>query len=222
MKKIFLPLALAICIFLSACGSNNTNNQETDLPDTETGTNQPDVPVDPAQPESPDEPQGPIDLGMLTVEVVLEWDKADELLSQLNDLSQELDQALKSQGYDAESITVTVSTAGGTTADALAAGGVDVALLPAADYLSCEDSATGILMTGEDVPSNIVAVTNAKPEWDEAFREALSAALTETGEKGNFLTICDPSGVYGAFDATALQPLREQLASEGVHNPQEE
>lgn len=37
-----------------------------------------------------------------------------------------------------EDVTVTISTAGGFTAEALAEGGVDVAFLPAVDYVASE------------------------------------------------------------------------------------
>src|SRR5699024_9438237 len=106
----------------------STNQVENNLPDTS------DTPTDDGQ--QSDDTQEPVELGTLTVEVVVDSEDADDFLSQLRDLSALLDQKLSENGYDAEAVTVTVSTAGGTTADALAAGGVDIALLPAEDFVA--------------------------------------------------------------------------------------
>ncbi len=213
MKKYLLPLALALCLLLAACGNQDPTDNGGAGNDSQAGTNQPDQPAKPDEPGLPEDP-GPIGLGALTVEVVLDWDAADSLLSRLEDLSVLLDKALERGGYDAEAITVTVSTAGGTTADALAAGGVDVALLPAEDYVACEDSAAAILMTGEEVPAAVAAVTEAKPELDEAFRAALAAALTDGADGESFLSVCYPGAAYVPYDSAALQPVRDQLAEE--------
>lgn len=219
MKKLLLPLVLVLCLLLAACGNNHTESENNNSTDDQVETNQPVEPVEPDDTDTPED-EGPVTLGALTVEVVMDWDSADALLSQLEDLSAKLDEALVAQGYDAESITVTVSTAGGTTADALAAGGVDIALLPAEDFVLCEDSAVGILMTDSQPPAGVIAVTKAKAELDEAFQQALSAALTDGGEE-SFTEHCYPSVNYIAFDSDALQPVRDQLAEEG-HSAAEE
>lgn len=221
MKKFLLPLVLALCLVLAACGNTHTENQGADDPNGQEAINQPDIPVDPDEPETPDEPQGPVGLGSLTVEVVVAWDNADSLLTRLEDLSVLLDQSLAANGYDAESITVTVSTAGGTTADALAAGGVDIALLPAEDYIACEGSAAGVLMNDKEPPSYVAAVTEANAELDEPFRAALAAALTAGDDGESFLSICYPAVTYVAFDSDALQPVRDQLAEETIHSSHE-
>lgn len=213
MKKLLLPLALALCLLLTACGNNHTETQNDNNTGNQAESNQPTTPVEPDDTETPED-EGPITLGALTVEVVVDWDSADALLSRLEDLSVLLDEKLAAQGYDAEAITVTVSTAGGTTADALAAGGVDIALLPAMDFVACEDSAVGILMTDEDTPTGVAAVTKAKAELDETFQQALSTALTDGGDE-SFAALCYPSVSYVAYSSGALQPVRDQLAEEG-------
>lgn len=216
MKKFLLPLALALCLVLTACGDTHTNNDlaennmsadqaEDNLPDT------PDTPEDDA--EQGDDAGEPVELGMLTVEVVVDSEEADSFLSRLKDLAALLDRELTENGYDAETVTVTVSTAGGATADALTAGGVDIALLPAQDFVSCEDSAVGVLMDEGEVPSDVMAVTKAKAELDDAFQEALTAALT-AGGADNFLAVCRPDTTYTVFDSGALQPIRDKLAEE--------
>ena len=127
------------------------------------------------------------------------------------DLAALLDQKLSENGYDAEAVTVTVSTAGGATADALAAGGVDIALLPAEDFVACEDSAAGVLMDEGETPTDVAAVTKAQAELDDAFQAALAAAITDGGAD-SFLAVCRPDTTYTVFDSGALQPVRDQLA----------
>ena len=220
MKKLFLPLALALCLLLAACGNDHTeanNDNQDSTANDQTEISQPDNTAEPDGDEDPDQ-EGPVALGTLTVEVVVDWDSADALLSRLEELSVLLDRELAECGYDAEAITVTVSTAGGTTADALAAGGVDVALLPAEDFAAREDSAVGILMSDEEVPAAVVAVTKAKPELDEAFQAALCRALTAGEDGSSFLAICCPAVSYTAYDGQALQPVRDQLAEEETHS----
>lgn len=221
MKKVLLPLVLALCLVLVACGNHNTTSQNSDDSNEQTGTNQPDISTEPDHTETPEEPQGPVELGPLTVEVVVTWDDADSLLSRLEDLSVLLDKSLETTGYDAEAITVTVSTTGGTTADALAAGGVDIALLPTEDFITCEDSAAGVLMSAEEPPAYIVAVTGANEELDEAFQTALAAALADETDSESFLSICYPAQTYGSFDSAALQPVRDQVAEESANSGHE-
>lgn len=219
MKKFLLPLVLSLCLLLAACGNNHTNNANNNLTENNASTNQvennlpdtSDTPTDDGQ--QSDDTQEPVELGTLTVEVVVDSEDADDFLSLLRDLSALLDQKLSENGYDAEAVTVTVSTAGGTTADALAAGGVDIALLPAEDFVACENSATGILMDDGEIPTDVVAVTSDKAELDNAFQEALAAALTDGGEE-SFLSLCHPNMTYVSFDSGALQPIRDKLAEE--------
>ena len=64
-----------------------------------------------------------------------------------------------------------------------------------------------------EVPSDVMAVTKAKAELDDAFQEALTAALT-AGGADNFLAVCRPDTTYTVFDSGALQPIRDKLAEE--------
>ena len=215
MKKLLLPLILALCLLLAACGDNHTNNQSNNSTPNRTETDLPDTPAEPDEDDQETVPQGPVELGMLTVEVVVASEDADSFLSQLNDLSALLDKELKANGYDAEAVTITISTAGGSTADALAAGGVDIALIPAEDYLSCEDSAAGILMDDGEIPTVVAAVTGTEAELDSAFQDALMIALTDGGEE-SFLSLCCPGIGFIPFDSDALQPIRDRLAEEAA------
>ena len=217
MKKFLLPLALALCLLLAACGDNHTNNTNDNLTENNVSTNQvennlPDT-SDTTTNDADQDADEPVELGTLTVEVGVDSEDADDFLSQLRDLPPLLDQKLSENGYDAEAVTVTVSTAGGTTADALAADGVDIALLPAEDFVACEDSATGILMDDGEIPSDVVAVTSDRAELDSAFQEALATAIADGGEE-SFLSLCHPNMTYVSFDSGVLQPIRDKLAEE--------
>ena len=100
MKKLFLPLVLVLCLLLAACGNNHTESENNNNTDDQVETNQPVEPVEPDDTDTPED-EGPVTLGALTVEVVMDWESADALLSQLEDLSAKLDEALVAQGYDA-------------------------------------------------------------------------------------------------------------------------
>ena len=56
MKKVLLPLVLALCLVLVACGNHNTTSQNSDDSNEQTGTNQPDISTEPDHTETPEEP----------------------------------------------------------------------------------------------------------------------------------------------------------------------
>ena len=199
-KKPFLLLALLFALLLSACG-------EQAQPDPPPLPSVPDAPVEPVLPEEP------AALGPLTVEVVVDWEEAPRLLSRLEHLSDLLSEGLLERGYAPEEVAVTISTAGGVTADALCAGGVDAAFLPAVDYLAAEGQAAAILTTDEAVCSAVAAVTAGREELDETFCAALAGALTESG----FLKDCYPGRTYIPASEEALQALRDWAGEETVH-----
>ena len=105
-------------------------------------------------PEAPEESAGdeaePLSLDTLTVEAVVDWETAERMLTSLEDMSRWLKEALAEENCLVEEVAVTVNTAGGYTAQALAAGGVDVALLPAVDFIAWEEDAQALLVSGED------------------------------------------------------------------------
>ena len=89
---------------------------------------------------------------------------------------------------------ITISTAGGPTGDALAAGGVDAACLPEEDCEAREADAFPVLAA----PGRVLAVTGAREELDGDFRAALAEALLETEEGAAFLSLYSPDTVYTA------------------------
>ena len=206
MMKKHLWLLLALSLLLSACGKQP---QEPDQPDT------PDTP--PIQIQTPEEtpPSGEkeelILLDRLTVELVVDWEDSDRILSQLEELSRLLSRALAGQDCQVEDVTVTISTAGGFTAEALAEGGVDVAFLPAVDYVASEAGGQAVLTADEAFCTTVAAVTKARPELDEAFCGALERAVLETDEGGSFLEIYRPGLVLVPASQEALDGVRAWL-----------
>ena len=179
-RRIFAALLAAACL-LAGCRAE-TPPQEPDPPPAA---------VDPAPAENQpaDKPQSLL-LESLTVEVVVDWEDADRVLDSLEELSRLLDGALQERDCTlGEPATITIGTAGGVTAQALADGGVDAAFLPAAD-LTEGTAAIGVLMnTDQDF---ILAVGTARAELDEYFRLVLAEALTATEDGQAFLETCYP------------------------------
>lgn len=195
-KRFLLPV-LVLALLLSACGVREQPDKQPDPP--------PPAPVESAEPAAL--PEEPAALGPLTVEVVVDGEEAERLLEQLEDLSALLSEGLLERGYAPEEVVITISTAGGVTADALCAGGVDAACLPAADYLAAEGQAEAILTTDDGA----AAVAVGREEG--AFHAALAGALTESG----FLEVCYPGRTYLPATEEALQALRDRAAEEGGH-----
>lgn len=183
MKIRIVWVLAAVCLLLAGC-----RRAETETPP------EPSPPPASVQPEEdqPAEKPRPLFLESLSVEVMVDWEDADRMLGSLDELSRLLDGALEEAGCTlGEPATVTIGTAGGITAQALADGGVDVAFLPAEDLLTTEeDAAVGVLMnTDQDF---FLAASTAREELDEHFRFLLEDALTMTEDGQAFLETCYP------------------------------
>ena len=142
----------------------------------------------------------------------MDWETAERMLTSLEDMSRWLKEALAEENCLVEEVAVTVNTAGGYTAQALAAGGVDVALLPAVDFIAWEEDAQALLVSGEDPCETVAAVTLSRPELDDAFCQTLAAALTETEAGEQFLAACRPDAVFASASEEALQAVRDYAA----------
>lgn len=183
MKHRIVWLLLAACLLLAGC-----RRTETEVPP---GPTPPPASVQPEDDQPAEEPRS-LFLDSLTAEIVVDWEDADRVLDSLEELSRLLDGALEEADCILkEPATVTIGTAGGITAQALADGGVDVAFLPAADLLTTDaDAAIGVLMnTDQDF---FLAASTAREELDEYFRFALEKALTMTEDGQAFLETCYP------------------------------
>ena len=182
--KIRIVWALAaVCLLLAGCRRAE--------PETPPEASPPPASVQPEENQPAEKPR-PLFLESLSVEVMVDWEDADRMLGSLDELSRLLDGALEEAGCTlGEPATVTIGTAGGITAQALADGGVDVAFLPAEDLLTTEeDAAVGVLMnTDQDF---FLAASTGREELDEHFRFLLEEALTTTEDGQAFLETCYP------------------------------
>lgn len=183
MKGRIVWVLAAVCLLLAGCSRAE--------PETPPEPSPPPVSVQPEE-DQPAEKARPLFLESLSVEVMVDWEDADRMLGSLDELSRLLDGALEEVGCTlGEPATVTIGTAGGITAQALADGGVDVAFLPAEDLLTTEeDAVVGVLMnTDQDF---FLAASTAREELDEHFRSLLEDALTMTEDGQAFLETCYP------------------------------
>ena len=210
-KSTLLTLLLALCLLLSSCSrSGNTNANISPTPE------KPDAPITtPDKEEPPQQPEEePISISHLTAELVVEMGDAERFLSRLGELSTLLQQGLTQENCHVDDVTITISTAGGVTGDALAGGGVDVAFLPAVDYVTYEGSALAVLTTDEEICSMVVAVSAAREELDGAFCRALEKALLETTEGSDFLELYQPGITCIPATEEAIQAVRDWLAEQ--------
>ena len=183
MKGRIVWVLAAVCLLLAGCRRAETETPPEPSP--------PPISVQPEEDQPAEKPR-PLFLESLSVEVMVDWEDADRMLGSLDELSRLLDGALEEAGCTlGEPATVTIGTAGGITAQALADGGVDVAFLPAEDLLTTEeDAAVGVLMnTDQDF---FLASSTGREELDEHFRSLLEEALTTTEDGQAFLETCYP------------------------------
>ena len=96
------------------------------------------VPAEPAGDAQSQAPQ-PIVLEELRVEVQREGHTAAELMAALKRLPDRLQEALAEQKVLVEEVTVTVGASAEASARAALDGGVDLAVLPAADFAALQD-----------------------------------------------------------------------------------
>lgn len=200
MKHKNVWVLLAVCLLLAGCRRAETPAEPPPEPSP------PPAAVLPEENQPAGEDRS-LFLDSLQVEVVVDWEDADRVLDHLEELSRLLDGALEAVDCTLEEpAAITIGTAGGITAQALADGGVDAAFLPAADLLTTEDDAAiGVLMnTDQDF---FLAASTAREELDEYFRSALEEALTTTEDGQAFLETCYP-GVE--FVRATARPLEDQ------------
>lgn len=186
MRGRIVWILLTACLLLAGCQRAETPAETPPEPSP------PPAAADLPEANQPAEKPRSLFLDSLTVEVVVNWEDADRVLDHLEELSRMLDGALQAVDCTLEEpAAITIGTAGGITARALADGGVDAAFLPAADLLTTEDDAAiGVLMnTNQDF---FLAASTAREELDEYFRSVLESALTTTEDGQAFLETCYP------------------------------
>lgn len=209
-QRALISLLLLMCLFLCACAHSPSNST---LPapsvDNSTEVQPPSTDTIPSPPEDNTMEQPTFTPMELTVELVIEWETTDAILSRLDEMSEMLRASLDEVGYPLDRVTLTISTAGGFTADSLAQGGIDAAVLPAVDFLTCSSSTAGIAMSCEDVSETVIALSLAKGQPDSAFCSALFDALTKTESGQQFLALCRPGAVFAVPTEEALQAVQD-------------
>ena len=213
-KKILMLFLFTFTLILCACTQNQSPTQNDPVPPTVNQTQQqPTFPADdtPTPPTDTKTPPPVFAPEELTVELVVEWESADAILSQLDDMREMLRLALEESGYSVDRVTLTISTAGGFTAEALAQGGIDAAVLPAVDFISCRESTAGVAMSTEDICETVIALSLHHGTPDSTFCTALFDALTKTEHGIEFLNLCRPGAVFAAPTEEAMQIVQEWI-----------
>lgn len=215
MKRITVLLCAAlVCIWLlSACGIQNQTQQNNPAPPP-VNEQTPSTDIKEEVADTGSEKEAPISIDHLAVELVAEWEQGDRFLSELKNLSQLLKDSLLARGYQVDEITITISTAGGFTADALNNGGVDLAFLPAVDFITCSEEVLAVLTTDEEICSLVTAVNRQKDGLDDAFCAALAQALLETESGTAFLNTYQPDINFVPATETAIQAVRDWVAEQ--------
>ena len=216
-RKILMSLLLTVCLLLCACAQqHNTPPAENPAPTNDAAQeNQQTSPSDDiVTPPADDSPtQEFVVPDELTVELVVEWEDADALLSRLEDMGEMLRHALEEVGCPVERVTITISTAGGFTADALHQGGIDAAVLPAVDFVAC-GGAAGIAMSQEEISETVIALTLRHGQPDSTFCAAFYDALTATASGQEFLSLCRPSASFTVPTEEAMQAVLDWIAQQ--------
>lgn len=219
-KKILVLFLFTFCLILSACAQNQTPPKTDPAPSVTDQTQQQPTPPPDVPPAPPAENQGtPSTFAPeeLTMELVVEWESADAILSRLDEMSEMLRLALEESGYSVEHVTLTISTAGGFTAEALAQGGINAAILPAVDFIACRESAAGIAMSSEEIPETVIALSLHKGMPDSSFCTALFDALTKTELGEEFMRLCRPEAVFVIPTEDAIQAVADWVAQQEEH-----
>ena len=201
-----LALLLALLVLAGCAGPEEKPVQPPE---------EPKVPVeDVTEPQRPDEPvqeSRPEPLDHLAVELVVDWSDSERVLGALSEMQRLLGDALLAVGYQVEEISVTISTAGGFTANAMMDGGVDLAFMPAVDYITCESGAAAVLTTGEEPCETVVAVSLGREELGDSFPKDLETALLETEPGIMLLTLYRADKTYLPAGEEAIQAVRDWL-----------
>lgn len=216
-KKILVLFLVTFCLILSACAQNQTPPKTDPAPPVTDQTQQtvpPPIETPPAPPAGNEETPPVYAPEELTVELVVEWEAADLILSRLGEMSEMLRLALEESGYSVERVTLTLSTAGGFTAEALTQGGIDAAILPAADFITCRESTAGIAMSTEELCETVIALSLHDGTPDSTFCTALFDALINTEQGREFMSICRPGAVFTVPTEEAMQAVADWVAAQ--------
>lgn len=219
MKRILamLLVLLSCLMWLSACAANDPPVTEDTSPPTEDSqTPDQETPNTPAPEDTAPEP---IFIDRLTFECVVSWEESSRLLAEMNSLSGLLRDALSAQNCQVDDVTITISTAAGLTGDALENGGVDLAFMPAADYVACNETVSAILTDDKELCTTVLAVSGSNADLSDMFHSSLLKALLETDSGKAFLAAYNENMIFIPATEEAIQAVRDDVAARetGTH-----
>lgn len=170
MKLRCLAVLMALLVVMSGCG---------------------------AQPEEPPAPE-PVKIETLRVEISKNDQEPQALLQEVQELPELLkngfDAVAEETGVEVGAVTVTVGASPATTAQAVAAGTVDLAFLPAAEFVRSGDGATAVLAEAEN---NALSNAGSTPaDWNGS--EHATALVPGVRQAGTFALVCAAPTAYGA------------------------
>lgn len=208
-----LLLSALLCLALCCGCTTNPPIGDENIP-SPAENNQPTAPDSSAEPTPDAAEASPVFLDTLTFELSVSWEDGQRLLPSLQNMAQLLQEALAAQSCQVGDVTVTLSTAGGLTGDALETGGVDLALLAAEDFAACGDAVGAVLIDSGEPCSIVLAVSGARAALDTDFCQALTAALLETDPGQSFLNLYQEGIRFVPADADTAQVIRSQVTND--------
>ena len=170
MKRRHLAALMALAMVLSGCG---------------------------ARPEEPPAPE-PIKIETLRVEISKNDQDPQALLQEIRELPELLkagfDAVAEDTGVEVGDVTVTVGTSPAATAQAVGEGSVDMAFLPAAEFVRSGDGAAAVLAEAEN--HGLSNAGSVPADWNGS--EHATALVPRVRQAGTFALVCAAPTAYGA------------------------
>lgn len=153
-------------------------------------------------------PEEPLALETLAVEISKNGLSTERLLQAKRELPEALQTAFSQAGVDIGQVTVTIGSSPDATAQALKEGSVDLAFLPAEDFLRVGGSA--VLLGDAPQPALTPAAGDGPADWNGA-ENARSYDEDAPWQGGTFSLICTAPTEYGRQLAERDTPTWEEL-----------
>lgn len=153
-----------------------------------------------------EEPDAPLHLENLAVELSRNGLEAAQLMQAVKTLPEQLQTCLQKNGVEVEHITVSVGTSPAATAQALSDGSVDLAFLPAEDFLAA--GTPGTVLLGDAPQAAIVPGESERADWN------MEQSLDETAPRpgGTVTLIAAGPSTYGVQLSHRSTPTWEELS----------
>ena len=153
-------------------------------------------------------PEEPLALESLAVEISKNGLSTERLLQAKRELPKQLQTAFSQAGLNIGQVTVTIGSSPNATAQALKEGTVDLAFLPADDFLRVGGAA--VLLADAPQPALTPEASGDPADWNGA-ENARSYDENGTWEGGTFALICTAPTEYGRQLAQRDTPTWEEL-----------